>query len=137
MTDQRNEMANPWKLLGVHRMSTDAEVRAEYLSLAKTMHPDAGGSVEAMASLGAAYKLLATVAARAQLAAFYDCHGKPCGVCKGFGATAKGRGITKVSYYPCDQCGGAGTILTKEINYESIKLLGVSRSSEKWRDKSK
>lgn len=127
----------PWYLLGVHRMSTDTEVRTAYMKLAKTTHPDVGGSVEGMAALGAAYKLLATVAARAQLAALYDCHGAPCGVCKGLGATARARGITKVLYYPCDHCGGAGTILTKELNYESIKLPRTKGIGGKWSDKSK
>ena len=116
---------NPWQLLGVHRMSTDAEVRTAYLRLAKSQHPDVGGTVDGMAALGGAYKLLRTVAARAALAAFYDCSGVPCLLCKGRGAITKGRGITKVSYYPCDHCGGAGAILTKEFKYESIKLLGT------------
>lgn len=130
-------MNTPWATLGVHRMSTDAQVRERYLKLAKEHHPDVGGAVEAMAGLGAAYKLLATVAARVALATLYDRHGKSCGYCKGLGAQAKGKGITKVDYHPCSHCGGAGVILTREINYESIKLSGAKGASGKWRDKAR
>lgn len=43
-----------WSILGVSRFASYSEVRSAYRTLAKTAHPDQGGSAEAMSALNAA-----------------------------------------------------------------------------------
>lgn len=43
-----------WNILGVARTASYSEVRTAYRTLAKTTHPDQGGSAEAMSALNAA-----------------------------------------------------------------------------------
>ncbi len=52
-------MDNPYKVLGVEKNATIAEIKRAYRAKAKILHPDANGSSEAFRELVQAYELLA------------------------------------------------------------------------------
>lgn len=64
--------ANLYRVLGVKRSATPAEIKTAYRSKSKTAHPDGGGSAEAFAKLRLAYSILSDAARRAE----YDRTGK-------------------------------------------------------------
>lgn len=64
-------MSNLYKILGVKKTATPAEIKAAYRRSSKKMHPDAGGSAEAFAELKHAFDVLVNVARRAR----YDATG--------------------------------------------------------------
>lgn len=53
-----------YSILDVGRTATKAEIKASFKHLAKTLHPDAGGSTEAFAKLNSAYMVLRDKARR-------------------------------------------------------------------------
>ncbi len=57
-------MTDHYATLGVPRTATQTQIKAAYRRHAKTAHPDAGGSVEAMAKVNDAYKILSDPQAR-------------------------------------------------------------------------
>jgi hypothetical protein len=57
-------MTDHYATLGVSRAATQTQIKDAYRKHAKTAHPDAGGSVEAMAQVNEAYKTLGDPAAR-------------------------------------------------------------------------
>lgn len=58
-------MENPYKVLGVGRGATAAEIKRAYRARAKLLHPDAeGGSPDAFRELAEAYELLADARSR-------------------------------------------------------------------------
>lgn len=61
---------DPYQILGIERDASDAAIRLSYLTLAKTLHPDAAGmeSEEAFKKLQAAYAILKDPEKKA----FYD-----------------------------------------------------------------
>ena len=51
--------ASPYRLLGLDPSAPDEVVKLVYRHLARRLHPDAGGSTEAMARLNGAYEEIA------------------------------------------------------------------------------
>ena len=58
-------MKNPYKVVGVDKRAPAAEIKRRYKRKARELHPDRGGSTEAMAELNVAYQLLSDESARA------------------------------------------------------------------------
>jgi DnaJ-class molecular chaperone len=50
---------SPYQVLGLHPSAPDDVVKVVYRHLARKVHPDAGGSAEAMARLNRAYEEIA------------------------------------------------------------------------------
>jgi len=126
---------NPWKILGVHRKSSDAEIRDAYYALAKKHHPDTGSDGMAFSDISKAYHLIGNAVVRLALLNKKLYHAKPCSACKGAGATSKTKSLTGKSYTACNGCGGAGLII-KEDKYDgTIELRGASGLGGKGRDK--
>jgi hypothetical protein len=55
-----------YKILGVGKKATKAQIRAAYRRKAKTAHPDAGGDPEAFHAISKAYRILSNDKARAR-----------------------------------------------------------------------
>lgn len=72
MPAKRQNGLGLYAVLGVSSKATAAEIRRAYLKLAKTAHPDAGGSSEAFATIKFAYDVLSSPEARAR----YDATGE-------------------------------------------------------------
>jgi len=107
-------MLNPWRVLGVHRQTSEEDIRKAYLDLARRCHPDAllkaGAKPEGLefAQISEAYGILSN---RAKLSSFLRsmialC--KECGTCKGKGATYEMVGFRMKIFKTCNTCGGAG-----------------------------
>lgn len=58
-------MIDPYEVLGVKADSTNEEIKAAYLQLAKRLHPDAGGGADDFVRVKQAYDILIDPAARA------------------------------------------------------------------------
>lgn len=130
-------MINPWKVLGVHRKSSDAEIRDAYYSLAKTCHPDVAGrkqDIDKFIDVKEAYAKIETVAARRK---FLDtCLGGDCSACRGSGTITKSKGISGKVHKACTACGGAGVIIKeKEDGTRAIELRGAKGIGSDGRDK--
>lgn len=63
-----------YALLGVEPDAEIDEIRRAYLFLAKQNHPDAGGSVEMMQSINAAYRTLTSTSAKAAYDMLHSFH---------------------------------------------------------------
>ena len=57
--EEFNEFIDYYQFLGVETSSSLAEIRKSFILLAKSMHPDTGGSNEEMQTLNTAYRTLA------------------------------------------------------------------------------
>lgn len=66
------EFIDYYELLEVSYSSTGAEIRASFLKLAKSLHPDAGGSTEQMQELNDAYTTLSDDTKRAAYNKMYN-----------------------------------------------------------------
>lgn len=108
-------MINPWKILGVHRESTEPEIKARYKALMMEHHPDKGGSADEAAKITEAYKTLMDKELVRQATATLEVLGAPCPTCKGKGYTFKQRGLTERKTNPCGLCGGRGILVEREL----------------------
>ncbi len=106
-------MLNHYKTIGVHKLSTDDEVRARYFVLAGKYHPDRNANdAEAaakMADINVAYNVLKNKSSRKEYDSYLGMVGKPCKVCKGKCVTWKQKGFSKRVAEPCGECGGSGS----------------------------
>lgn len=107
-------MINPFKILGVHRESDEAAIRAAYVARAKAAHPDAGGDGEAFARLNEAYKTLMDRRLRSSFLKNMLIRCRECPQCKGTGATYRQKGLLGRVYTLCAPCGGAGCFVKEE-----------------------
>jgi DnaJ-class molecular chaperone len=126
---------NPWKILGVHRKSSDAEIRDAYYGLAKEYHCDWHGSQWTAEFINAnkAYKAIQTAQARRK---FLDkVIGKDCGTCKGTGTISKATSLTTKTHTACKDCGGAGLIIREKNDERTIELRGTDGVGGKRRHK--
>lgn len=114
---------NPWKVLGVHRRSSDAEIRDAYYALARRHHPDQGGDAAKFAEAAAAYALLETAALRRRWLNSQPRH--DCKACGGSGVVKKTKSLTTKSYSTCMPCGGSGIIMRPARAGEAIAVGGA------------
>lgn len=107
-------MLNHYKTIGVHKMSTDPEIRARYFVLAGQLHPDRNANdpakAAAMADINVAYNVLKNPAERKEYDKMLSMIGKRCGTCGGKAVTWKQKGFTKKVAVPCTACGGTGVM---------------------------
>ncbi len=115
-------MLNPWKILGIHRKSTDHDIRERYKAIATQYHPDmATGYEDRFVKASKAYHMLKNKKVREKtLAKYFMC--KECSKCRGVGAKAKSAGITGKVYTACAACHGAGLIIKEEEEANAIEL---------------
>lgn len=125
-------MINPWKILGVHRKHSDAEIRDAYYEVARMYHPDilphTNGTQDKFTEAASAYKAIGTAKARAVFLKQFP--GKDCSKCEGAGTVSKTKGLTKREYTACKGCGGAGVII-KEKEDEPIIVRGTNGAGSK------
>lgn len=96
-------MKNEYRILGVPPKATEAEIKAQYHELMRTLHPDKGGSTEQCAEISLAYAVLKDRKSRSALDTRIAVTGEPeCLECRGTGK----RGLTKI--VTCKFCGGTG-----------------------------
>ena len=129
-------MNNPFKILGVHLRSTEAEIRGAYIQLAKKHHPDKKkGDIDKFQPIAEAYQLIKDK--KAQNAFFKAHYNSPlCQACSGKGATYKSNSLFEKTYTACKTCGGAAIII-KEKSDVTIELSGTTGPSRKGRNKAR
>lgn len=117
-------MLNPWKILDVHRKSTDRQIYAAYIKAAKKHHPDMKkGNRDKFDITVEAYRAIRDRKARGDYITkvLYSC--KPCEVCRGDGVKSSSKGLTEKTYTACEACSGSGfTIKAKGDKNVVIKL---------------
>jgi len=89
-------MPTPFETLNLPETASPSEIRLAYWTLAKTAHPDAGGTPETFNALKVA-----------QHAALALAIATPCPTCKGRGVIHTQAGFN-VLVTPCLSCGGTG-----------------------------
>lgn len=109
-------MLNPWKILGVNRQSEDGEVRAAFLDIARTCHPDQRKEpdVNRFAEASEAYRLLTNRKERSLFLKSIVIRNKECGKCKGEGVIYKAKGLVCRKTETCDNCSGAGVLFNEQ-----------------------
>ena len=123
---------NPFKLLGVHLRSSDAEICDAYYELARKYHPDTGFKNDIkFVQVATAYRQIKDTRARREF--FRPFVNKDCKECKGGGVIAKSKCLTKKEYTACKGCGGAGVIIKEDEN-ESTIIRGIDGACGKGSD---
>lgn len=108
-------MNNPWKIVGVHRQTTQKELRDAYLTLAKAYHPDKHGCADKCAELNVAYTLLKNPKKLKAYIAELEILGNICTKCRGNGAHFKQQGLTSRISSGCPACEGSGIIEKRKV----------------------
>ena len=126
-------MINPWRILGVHRQTSEEDIRKAYIAHARVYHPDNVGSAlspdymqQMFVQVSEAYKILTD---RRRLNMFLKqmlalC--KECRACGGKGATYEQVNFHIKIFKACPSCGGAGCIIKENEDAQSRK----SRASQ-------
>lgn len=128
-------MLNPWKILVVHRKTSEGDVREAYYDLARKYHPDMkNGDADKFQVISKAYHLIKDKATIKEFLALLAPKPDDCQKCKGQGVLSKSKGLTAKTYTACNGCGGAGVILGEEEDV-AIELRGTSGISSKGRHK--
>lgn len=104
-------MLNYFKILGVHRGSSETEIKRKYLEYAKLHHPDNGGDASAFADGVAACRTLVAPRALQDYIKALKKHYHTCDTCDGQGFTTKQIGFKDSVYIGCRTCGGSGFII--------------------------
>jgi DnaJ-class molecular chaperone len=101
---------NPWRILGVHRRTSEEDIRAAYIALAKRFHPDAAKTAEEAAKFCDIQKAYATLKTKGLQNQFLTSviPMQLCSHCEGRGTRSHGRGIIERTYTSCPVCGGSG-----------------------------
>ena len=94
-------MSDPFLQLGLDASASEDEVRSAFKKLARTTHPDVGGTAEDWAHLEAAY--------REALALAQKLKPRACQKCEGTGYTTFTQGFY-VSRRNCTACRGLGKV---------------------------
>lgn len=111
-------MINPWYALGVHRQSSDEDIRLAFINIAKLHHPDASQwskrySMDVWQAANTAYAILKDGKKRSAFIKEMMIVCAPCAPCKAAGVLRKGSGLVRVTLTPCANCQGAGAIIKK------------------------
>ena len=109
-----NERFNAYKVLGMHRGSTDADIKEAFRRACQELHPDRDtGNVQEFMKVTAAYHDIKNESKRNALAELMRFTAVECGECgsKGYKATRTKAG--KVMQ-PCGACNGCGFV-EKEV----------------------
>lgn len=96
--------------LGVHKNSTEEQMRASFHKLAWKHHPDQGGDAAVFAQLSESYSVLSNKKKRAEYEKFMALTGMKCAGCAGRGATSKSQGLTARTLSICSACKGSGYV---------------------------
>lgn len=134
---------NPWKILHVHRKSSDAEIRDAFYKIAKHNHPDvqkydhntplADYGSEEFVQASLAFAAIETVKTRRK---FLDkVMADDCTKCKGTGTISKSKGLTTKTHTACNGCGGAGLIIKEKKDDGIIELRGAGGIGSKGSNK--
>jgi DnaJ-class molecular chaperone len=101
---------NHYGTLGVHKQSTEREIKEAYGILAGQWHPDRNNNSEEsrlkMPEINVAYNVLKDVKSRAKYDKMLGLLGGECIFCEGLGATKKRK---EVVWQRCEACDGNGT----------------------------
>lgn len=95
-------------LLGVSRKHSPEQLKSNWQRLARSAHPDKGGSAERFAALSQAYACLSDRELRRKYDAAIDLLTEPCANCQGLGETRKQKGFVGCVTTLCETCGGSG-----------------------------
>lgn len=101
-------------VLRVPRSAQREQIHAAYIELARTHHPDKGGSHDAMAALTQAWAMLRDADKRASYDKLLDLLGTKCGDCNGEGQRWKQKGFTARIGVFCQSCNGEGFTAMKK-----------------------
>jgi DnaJ-class molecular chaperone len=108
------KLLNHYATLGVHKASTDAEVKAAHGLLAKAHHPDLHKNNPAkaakMADINVAYNVLKNPKTRKEYDKQLALFGSKCPACEGKAVTMKQKGFSKKIASPCTTCAGTGVL---------------------------
>lgn len=120
-------MFNPWKILGVHRKSEDADIRDAFIVMAKRHHPDVNDKrkkpdPEMFGLANQAYKILKDNKSRNEFIERIKVTTRPCAVCLGTGVKSKSKGFHQKSYTGCLACDGSGFMFKKGEENVTIEL---------------
>lgn len=101
---------NAYKVLGVHRGSSDEEIKAAFREACGRLHPDReNGNAEGFMEVTAAYHDVKNENKRAALADLMAFTANKCGTCDGKGFKKK-LVKRKPVMSACDDCGGCGYV---------------------------
>jgi len=104
------EKFNSYRLLGVHRDSSDKQIKEAYYRQAGDLHPDrVGGDAEKFMTLAAAYRDIKSAGQRAALAELMAFAALACGKCSARGYV-KTRSKAGTELLACADCGGCGYV---------------------------
>lgn len=126
-------MINPWKVLGVHRKSTDEEIREAFVARVKKVHPDRknGGDRNKFLIVNEAYQLIKSKTARHFLLEHRLYMADKCAECHGVGVKSKSQGFSNKLYTACNICGGAGVIISVKAEEDVIIELPKEPTSKR------
>ena len=98
---------NPYAVLGVHRGSTDEEIKEAYLRLAMEHHPDRGGDVDKFHTFSTANRSIRTDDNRDALEKLmaFTCQPCPACNCKGYKKKLVNRKPVHIACEVCEGCG--------------------------------
>lgn len=103
-----------YRMMGLDRGCTAAELLAKWRELSRTMHPDRLGCTPeanaAFAEVTAAYAVLSDASRRKAYDASLNLLTEPCPKCRGEGRVWKQKGFTGRVASMCKACGGSGRI---------------------------
>ncbi len=103
-----------YQLLGVHRMTSEAELTAARRVLALEFHPDRHqddpAATQLLGAVNAAFDVLADPGRRGRYLAELQSTMDPCTACAGVGFTRKQLGFSKVRLTGCQICAGSGFV---------------------------
>ena len=117
-------MINPWRVLGVHRQSTDDEIQAAFREVAWRTHPDHNAKcIQAFQRANEAYSILKDKKRVSLFIKEMIIRNSHCAKCRGAGATFKSIGLTHKTFTACKNCGGAGVIINeRDESNVTVKL---------------